>query len=267
MDTSEFSEEKREQKKEARELNVPVKYNSETGKYEADKEALNEKVEEMNKESSEPSEPSEESREQKEEQPQEKETEKQDKKPKPSKPNNKKGKEGSFKPMILIMLFSLVVAGLWEKVPAIKNAIHAGLDPTAGVLLNWNLHWGMFFIILIITVITTLVQKYGTDQETLKELKKEQKELQKEMKKHRSDPSKTMELQKKQMKLLPKQMKLSMRGIVYTGVPFILLIRWFHDYFEAAGNPQFFGFMGWIVFYLLGAVIIGSILRKWWNVV
>jgi len=260
MDTS---EEPREQEK--RELNVPVKYNPETGKYEADKEEMDKKIQEMNQEKTEEFGESKKEKKDLESNKQEEQPKEQEKKPKTQKP--KKKKEGSFKPMILIMLFSLLIAGLWEKVPAIKDAIHSGLDPTAGVLLNWNLHWGMFFIILIITVITTLVQKYGTDQETLKELKKEQKALQKEMKQYRSDPKKTMELQKKQMKLLPKQMKLSMRGVVYTGVPFILLIRWFHDYFEAVGNPQFFGFMGWIVFYLLGAVVIGSILRKWWNVV
>lgn len=262
------NKEKKEKEK-ARELNVPVRYNPETGKYEADSEEMNKKIEEMNKKNL-PEEKTEESQEkQKGEQkesakPEEKE---QPQKEKPQKKSSKKGKEGSFKPMILVMMFSLVVAGLWDKVPAIKNSIHTVLDPTAGGLLNWNLHWGMLVIILFITVITTLVQKYGTDQETLKELKKEQKSLQKEMKNNRHDPQKTMELQKQQMKLLPKQMKLSMRGIVYTGVPFILLFRWFHDYFAAAGNPQFFGFMGWILFYLLGAVIVGSILRKWWDVV
>jgi len=300
----ETSEEKREQEntkeEQKRELNVPVKYNPETGKYEADNEELNKRVEEMNKQSGESGEKQEEPKEtnqeqnnlvneqtqqeQKSEEPGEPnkssesgESDKQSEsggeskeekpKEKPQKKSSKKGKEGSFKPMILIMVFSLVVASLWEKIPAIKKTIHAGLDPTAGVLLDWNMHLGMLLIIIIITVITTLVQKYGTDQETLREIKKEQKSLQKEMKKHRSDPNKTMELQKQQMKLMPKQMKLSMRGIVYTGVPFILLVRWFHDYFKAAGDPQFFGFMGWIWFYLLGAVIIGSILRKWWNVV
>ena len=44
MDTD---EEQKEQEK--RELNVPVKYNPETGKYEADNEELNKKVEEINK--------------------------------------------------------------------------------------------------------------------------------------------------------------------------------------------------------------------------
>ena len=256
-----------------KEVNVPVKYNPETGKYEADSEEMNKKLQEMNKENisdaSDQEQAQSENIKQEKEEPIQKDNQKSLKKEEPKekpKPKKKK-KEGSFKPMILIMVFSLIIAGLWDQIPAIKNSIHSFLDPTAGVLLSWNMHWGMLVIILFITIITTLVQKYGTDQETLRELKKEQKALQKEMKDNKQNQQKMMELQKKQMKLMPKQMKLSMRGIIYTGVPFILLVRWFHDYFEAAGNPEFFGFMGWIWFYLLGALIVGAILRKWWDVV
>lgn len=182
---------------------------------------------------------------------------------------NKKGSkgEGSFKPFIIVMLISLVIAGFWDKMPAIKNAVHFLLDPTAGWLLNWHLTIGMLLIVFILTLITTLVQKYATDQETLKEIKKEQKEIQKQMKEFREHPEKMASLQKKNMELLPKQMKLSFRGIAYTGVPFILFFRWFYDFFEVLGNPKFFGFLGWIWFYLIFAMIFSSILRKWLDVV
>lgn len=182
---------------------------------------------------------------------------------------NKKGSkgEGSFKIIIIVMILSLVIASLWDKVPWIKNSIHYLLDPSAGALLNWNLTIGMLIIIFILTLITTLVQKYATDQDTLKEIKKEQKEIQKQMKEFKDHPEKLMELQKKQFAMFPKQMKLSMRGIAYTGVPFILLFRWFYDYFAAIGNPKFFGFLGWILFYLIFAMVFSSILRKWWDVV
>lgn len=175
--------------------------------------------------------------------------------------NLESNKKGSFTPVVIVMLITLVIAGLWDKVPSIKNSIHSVFDPTAGALLNWNLNWGMAILVLIITLITTLVQKYATDQKKLKELKKEQKEMQEEMKKFREHPEKLMELQKKQMSMMGDQMRLGMRGVVYTGVPFILLFRWFTDYFTAAGGPRIFG-MGWVWFYLLGAIIFGSILRK-----
>ncbi len=180
---------------------------------------------------------------------------------------DKNAKEGSFMPLFIFMVISLVFAGMWDKVPAIKNSIHFVLDPSAGALLNWNLNIGMLIIVLIITLITTLVQKYATDQETLKELKKEQKELQKQMKEFKNHPEKMMELQKKQFALMPKQMKLSMRGIVYTGIPFILFFRWFNDFFAVAGSPKFILGLGWFWFYLIVAIISGSIMRKYMDVV
>ena len=174
---------------------------------------------------------------------------------------NKNAKEGSFTILFIFMMVSLIIAGLWDKIPAIKNSIHYLLDPTAGFLLNWNLNIGMLIIIFVITLMTTLVQKYATDQKTLKELRDEQKEIQKQMKELKEHPEKMMELQKKQFAMLPKQMKLSMRGIMYTGIPLILFFRWFNDYFITSGNPKFFLGMGWFLFYLIFAILIGSILK------
>jgi len=179
----------------------------------------------------------------------------------------KSAKEGSFAPLFLIMFASLIIAFYWDKISFIKNSIHFIFDPTAGSLLAWNLNLGMLIIVLIISVITTLVQKYATDQGTLKELKKEQKEIQKQMKEFKNHPEKLMELQKKQFALMPKQMKLSMRGIIYTGIPFILFFRWFNDFFISTGNPKFWLGFSWFWFYLISAMIFGSILRKKFDVV
>ena len=181
-------------------------------------------------------------------------------------------KEGSFKPIIFVMLASLAIAFFWDSAPFIKNSVHAVLDPSAGWLLTWNLVLGMMIIVFIITLLTTLVQKYATDQKTLRELKKEQKILQEEMKKFKEDPAKLMELQKKQFAFVPKTMKLSMRALMFTGIPFILFFRWFGDYFTAmeaiTGDPvKFFGFMSWFIFYILFSIIFSTIFRKMFNVV
>lgn len=232
-------------------------------------EKIEDELQEIDSNKETPEEPKEEKKETPEEKPKE---EKQEEKPveekkKEPEPKGKSGKEGSFRPIIFIMLISLAIAYFWDKLPFIKNSVHFILDPTAGSLLNWNLTIGMLIIVLIITIITTLVQKYATDQQTLKELKKESKEIQKQMKEFRSHPEKMMELQKKQFALMPKQMKLSMRAIAYTGVPFILFFRWFYDFFEIIGNPKFFGFLSWFLFYLISAIIFGIILRKQMDVV
>lgn len=175
-------------------------------------------------------------------------------------------KQGSFRTIIIVMIATMVIAFNWENWNWLKNSIHAVLDPTAGALLNWNLTIGMLFIVLLISFLTTIIQKYTTDQKALKELKDEQKKLQEEMKKHKTEPKKMQELQKKQMEMMPKTMKLSMRSIIYTGVPFVLFFRWFDDFFkalEAADGPvRFLGFLSWFWFYLIVTMIFSSIIRK-----
>ncbi|MGD9275689.1 MAG: EMC3/TMCO1 family protein [Candidatus Pacearchaeota archaeon] len=178
-----------------------------------------------------------------------------------------KGKDGSFTPIILVMAASLMIASFWNSVPAIKNTVHSILNPSAGILLNWNLTWGMIILVFVITLITTLAQKYGTDQKALRELKKEQKILQEEMKKYKEHPEKLMELQKKQLEFIPKTMKLSMRAIAFTGVPLILFFRWFNDYFTEIGNPDVIFGLGWFGTYFIATIIFSSIMRKYLKVV
>ena len=181
-------------------------------------------------------------------------------------------KEGSFKPIFFVMVVSLVIAFYWDKIDFIKNSVHAVLNPSAGALLNWDLTFGMLIIVFVIGLVTTIIQKYATDQKTLKELKAEQKILQEEMKKYKEHPEKLMELQKKQFEFLPKTMKLSMRAMIFTGVPFILFFRWFMDFFTAmevaTGAPvRFLGFLSWFWFYLIFTIVFSSIFRKYMDVV
>ncbi|PIN90175.1 hypothetical protein COU57_04320 [Candidatus Pacearchaeota archaeon CG10_big_fil_rev_8_21_14_0_10_32_14] len=179
---------------------------------------------------------------------------------------DKKGKEGSLLPILIILIVSLLIAGMWDKNAVIKNTAHSILDPSAGALLDLNVIWGMLLLVLILSIIMTIVQKYATDQVTLKEMKMEQKKLSEEMKKVKDNPSRMMELQKESMKFMMPMMKLSMRGIIYTGIPLILMFRWFMDYFSA--NPyKFFGFMTWLWFYLIASIVFSSILRKYMDVV
>lgn len=185
----------------------------------------------------------------------------------PAVPKNKEGKEGSFMPIVFIMVISLAIAFSWDKIPFIKNSVHAVLGPTAGVLLTWNLTIGMIIIVLIINLITTFIQKYATDQDALRELKKEQKILQEEMKKYKDHPEKVAELSKKQLEFIPKTFKLTSRAVMFTGIPFILFFRWFADVFTTMGDPKFFGVLTWFWFYLIFTMIFSSILRKMLKVV
>ncbi|MDO8528335.1 MAG: EMC3/TMCO1 family protein [Nanoarchaeota archaeon] len=180
-------------------------------------------------------------------------------------------KKGSMLPIVIIMFISLFIAFAWDKFPVIKNSVHAVLNPTAGALLKLNipggLEIGMIIIVFLITLISTLVQKFATDQNALRELKKEQKILNEEMKKYKEHPEKVAELSKKQMEFIPKTMKLTSRSMLYTGVPFILFFRWFSDVFTAMGNPKFFGIMGWFLFYFIFTIVFSAILKKVMKVV
>lgn len=178
-----------------------------------------------------------------------------------------KNKDGSFRIIGIVFLMTIIIAFNWDNWGWLKNAIHAALDPTLGALLNWHLEFGMIIILFILSIIMTAVQKYTTNQEELKKIRKEQKDLQVEAKKYQNDPKKSLEINKQLMSLMPKQMKLGMRTIVYTGIPFILFFKWFNDIFTGMGSPKFFGFMGWFLFYILVFMIFSSILKKKFDVV
>ena len=180
---------------------------------------------------------------------------------------DKEAKEGGFVGVFVVMIISLLIAFYWNTIDVIKNSVHSVLNPTAGALLNWNLTLGMSIIIMIISIFMTLVQKYATDQKTLKEMREEQKILQEEMKKYKNHPEKVAELSRKQLEFIPRTMRLTMRPIVYTAIPLILFFRWFNDFFSALIDFKFFGFLSWFWFYLIGTIIFSSILRKVMKVV
>jgi uncharacterized membrane protein (DUF106 family) len=161
----------------------------------------------------------------------------------------------------LIMIIGLIVPVVWNSVPFIKTAVHFVLNPTFGSLLNWNILWGMIIIVFIITLLTTILQKYATDQEALKSMKQEQKALQEEMKKHKDNPEKFMELQKRSMEFIPKTMDLTMKPLLFTAIPFILFFRWFYDYFTPI-NYKFFDHITWFWFYVIASIVFSIILRK-----
>ena len=164
--------------------------------------------------------------------------------------------------MFGLMVVSLAIFWLWNSLPIIKDSVNYVLNPTVGEIINWNLTWGALLVFFTIAFITTLIQKYATDQETLRELKKEQKELQKDMNQYKDDPKKMMEFQKNLWPTTMKIMEVSMKSSLFTIIPFILLFRWFMDFFTALGSPKFFGFFSWFWFYLLSIILFSSILRK-----
>ena len=164
--------------------------------------------------------------------------------------------------MFGLMIVSLVIGSMWNSLPFIKDNVHAMLEPTAGALLDWNVSWGMVVISLVITLLTTLLQKYTTDQNEIRRLKKEQKDIQEEVKKLEHDPEAAMKKQGEMLKLTTEMMDYTMRPMIYTVIPIILFFRWFNDYFAANEGVKIFGMLSWFWAYLIFSIVASIIFRK-----
>jgi uncharacterized membrane protein (DUF106 family) len=105
-------------------------------------------------------------------------------------------------------------------------AIHAILNP----ILNPLLVLHPFIIILIISffvsLLTTLIYKWTTNQILLKEIKSETKKLQNRLKLVSKQPEKAMAIQQEMMKLNMEYMKSSFKPMIFTFIPIILFFGW-----------------------------------------
>lgn len=165
-----------------------------------------------------------------------------------------------MKIMILVYIIGAAVVFSWNHFPLVKNSVHFVLDPSIGALFDRNLIFGFVLVMLIFSLITTLAQKYFTDQDALKILKEEQKLIQQQMKLYRQDPTKTAELTSKSFELTMKTMPLTMRPTLYTMLPFILTFKWFSDYFTL-NSVRVLG-MHWLLAYFVMILIFSPILKK-----
>jgi len=100
------------------------------------------------------------------------------------------------------------------------------LNPIFDPLLRLPTLWAVIILSFLISVIITLVYKYTTDQNLMKDLKAEMKEFQKEIKELKQDPAKAMQVQKKSMQTNMKYMMHSMRSTLYSIIPIIIIFSW-----------------------------------------
>ena len=108
---------------------------------------------------------------------------------------------------------------------------------------------------IVVTLISTLVQKKFTDQEHLKSLKKRQKEIQKELRGCK-DACLMKELNSEMMKITGVMFKSSMKPMFATIIPFLILFAWLRSiYVPVMGNS-------WIWYYIGYSVVASIVLRK-----
>ena len=107
---------------------------------------------------------------------------------------------------------------------------------------------------VLVTLISTLTQKWLTNQEHLKSLKKRQKEIQKELKGCK-EPSLMKELNSEMMKLTGIMFKSSMKPMFVTIIPFLLLFYWLRGVYDPI-------LAHWIWYYIGYSVVASIVLRK-----
>jgi uncharacterized membrane protein (DUF106 family) len=100
------------------------------------------------------------------------------------------------------------------------------LNPVLNPLLALGPIWALLIISIIISLAITLVYKFATNQEKMKELKLEMKASQKQMKALKGEPEKLMAMQKESMKKNMEYMKYSFKATLITLIPILIIFGW-----------------------------------------
>lgn len=109
---------------------------------------------------------------------------------------------------------------------------------------------------LLISFFISLVNYFVLDKEKMHEIKRRQKDLQEEMKKHKDNPQKLMELQKEMFSHMGATFKHSMKPMLITFIPLILLFPILRSVLLTTEIAK-----TWFWWYL-GSSLIGSIIFR-----
>lgn len=122
---------------------------------------------------------------------------------------------------------------------------------------------GLALVSIIVTLASTLIYKYATDQDVMKSLKEETKMLSAEAKKAKDDPKKMIELNKRVMEKNMDYMKHSFKPMIITMVPFGLFFIWLSKIYTNIGPiiPSI-SWLSWFWIYIIFSIALSIILRK-----
>lgn len=113
----------------------------------------------------------------------------------------------------------------------------------------------LIIISALVTLVSTLVTKWLTNQEHLKSLKVRQKEIQKDLKNHKPGEKMFQELQAEMLQISMATMKSSFKPLLVTMIPFLLLFVWIKNTYEVL-LPH------WIWYYIISSIAFSLIYRK-----
>lgn len=124
-------------------------------------------------------------------------------------------------------------------------------------LIQINPRTAIIIMSSLVTIFITIITYFMTDREKMKEIRDRQKELRKEMKKYRDNPEKVMELNKKMLEDMPEQFKHSLKPMIVTIIPLLILFGWLKATFAVTVIAK-----TWIWWYIGSSIIFSMIIRK-----
>lgn len=136
-----------------------------------------------------------------------------------------------------------------------------------GWVFNFGSLGGLTILSILLAFFINIITKLTTDQNKLKRIKERQKEIQKSLKEHKHDPqtyiAKQKEAQPEILKLTKQYMFSSMKSMIYTFIPLIIIFGWMRGHFgtEKVLNLGFISF-GWLWTYIILSILFSSIIRK-----
>ena len=110
---------------------------------------------------------------------------------------------------------------------------------------------------LLISLFISIVNYFVLNKERMSEIKKRQKDLQEEMKQHKDNPQRMMELQKEMFSHMGETFKHSMKPMMITFIPIILLFPIVRNLLLSTEIAK-----TWFWWYLGASIVSSMIFRK-----
>ena len=112
---------------------------------------------------------------------------------------------------------------------------------------------------LLISFLISLVNYFFLDKERMKEIKEKQKKVQEQIKEHQKagNHQKALELQKELFAFMPEMMKHSMKPMLITFVPIIILFSIVRGLYAETSIAS-----SWFWYYLVAAMVGSILFRK-----